>query len=78
MKFTRVIGRLFHHSDGRVERSISVFDGTKLVGAVGTIKKEEKKAETIKVVQPIIEKVGDKVPDSYLEPLERIGVVKTH
>lgn len=76
MKFTRMIARLIHRNDGRVERSVTFFDGTQLVGAVGTIKKEEK-AEPVKV-QPTIEKVEDKVPDSYLEPLIRIGVVQTH
>lgn len=75
MKITRVIGKLLH-KNGRIERSVVFFDGTKMIGAVGSSIKAEK-AEPV-MVQPIIEKVGDKVPDSYLEPLERIGVVKTH
>lgn len=73
MKFTRMIARLIHRNDGRVERSVTFFDGTQLVGAVGTIKKEEK-AEPI-VVQPVVE---EKIPDSYLEPLIRMGCVQTH
>lgn len=76
MKFTRMIAKIFH-KDGRIERSVAFFDSTKMIGAVGSSIKAEKKAEPV-MVQPIIEKVGDKVPDSYLEPLERIGVVKTH
>ena len=75
MKVTKMIATIFH-KNGRIERSVTFFDGTKMIGAVGSSIKAEKKAETI--VQPIIEKVGDKVPDSYLEPLIGVGVVQTH
>ena len=63
MKFTKMIAKIFH-KDGRIERSVTFFDGTKMIGAVGSSIKAEK--------------VEDKVPDSYLEPLIGIGVVKTH
>ena len=58
-----MIAKIFH-KDGRIERSVTFFDGTKMIGAVGSSIKAEK--------------VEDKVPDSYLEPLIGIGVVKTH
>ena len=76
MKFTRMIAKIFH-KDGRIERSVAFFDGTKMIGAVGSSIKAEKKAEPV-MVQPIIEKVEEKIPDSYLAPLVRIGCVKTH
>ena len=76
MKVTKMIAKVFH-KNGRIERSVTFFDGTKMIGAVGSSIKAEEKAEPV-MVQPIIEKVEYKVPDSYLEPLIRIGVVKTH
>lgn len=76
MKVTNIIGRIFHHSDGRVERSVQIFDGTTMLAAVGSSIKE-KKADPV-VIQPTIKKYENKISDSYLEPLIRIGVVKTH
>ncbi len=76
MKITRILAKIMHRENGRVERSVQIFDGTKMLAAIGSSIKE-KKAEPLQV-QPIIEEIEEKIPDYYLEPLIRMGCVQTH